>query len=214
VDGCTARHASASFSSDSRWLVSNWTDTRTPPSPSTQAIRLWPLPGNAAVLPRHLDLTEGIWWTYPVLDPKLRFLFVMGSPPAGAEAGFVVPLDGSPHRELASLPKDVGSALQPALSPSGRLAANAFFHGQGDKILRIWNLEMGEVRDFALPVPPTASVGVQPSSVQPTGYEGGINNLGFVDRRHSSPPGTAASGAGTSRQGRTSSCWGRGPDGR
>jgi WD40 repeat protein len=105
----------------------------------------------------------------------------MGSNPAGIEAGFVVPLDGSPHRELASLPKDVMSALQPALSPSGRLAANAFVYGQGDRILRIWNLETGAVRDFALPVPPIASVGVQPSSSQPTGYEGGINNLGFID---------------------------------
>jgi len=181
VDGCTARYASASFSSDSRWLVSNWTDTRTPPSPSTQAIRLWPVAGSGGVAPRRLDLTEGIWWTSPVFDPKLRFLFVMGNLPGEAEAGYVVPLDGSPHRELASLPKDMGSALQPALSPSGRLAANAFFYGQGEKVLRIWNLETGHVRDFALPVPPAASIGVQPSSSQPTGYEGGINSLGFVD---------------------------------
>jgi WD40 repeat protein len=75
----------------------------------------------------------------------------------------------------------VGSALQPALSPSGRLAANAFNYGQGEKILRIWTLETGEVRDLALPVPPTASAGAQPPSSQPTGYEGSISTLGFVD---------------------------------
>jgi WD40 repeat protein len=61
------------------------------------------------------------------------------------------------------------------------LAAGAFSYGQGPKLLRVWNLETGERRDFTLPVPqPASPVSGSPSS-GPTGYEGGIRSLAFVD---------------------------------
>jgi WD40 repeat protein len=180
VDGCSVRYTSASFSADGRWLVSNWTDPFSPPQ-SVQAIRLWPTPGTGGTPPPRLDLPENLFWGYPALDPKSRFFVAVGSPQGGVEGAFVVPLDGSPHRALPKLPPETMAALQPAVSPSGRLAATASFYGQGRKILRIWDLEAGRARDFDLPIPPAGSVPGAPVKSAPSGYEGSINSLGFAD---------------------------------
>jgi WD40 repeat protein len=184
VDGCPAVSAGVQFTADAGWLASNCADIMTadpaaaPPGPAM--MRLWPVPGSDVAPPSFLDLPEQVEFMWPVIDSKRRFIFAVGSRPTGIEGGFVLPLDGSPYRELAKLPQDTMS-IGAALSPSGRLAATAFFYGQGRKTLRIWELETGNVRDFDVPVPPSASSGGGPPKPAPTGYEGSINSVVFPD---------------------------------
>lgn len=62
-----------------------------------------------------------------------------------------------------------------AVSPSGRQVATAFTYGQGDKALRVWNVETGDVRRFELP--PSQ---LRTSGNARTGYEQGITRLSFA----------------------------------
>jgi WD40 repeat protein len=79
----------------------------------------------------------------------------------------VVPIDGSPPRRLAGYTED--AALQSAaVSPSGQRVAAAFGFGQGEKSLRVWDLQSGSVKRVELP--PGKATGP---------YERGIQSLGF-----------------------------------
>jgi WD40 repeat protein len=177
VDGLTTLYSSLTFSADGRWLVANWTN---------DTVRLWPLPGSGATRAPLLDLPKGLWLDFPALDPKVRYLFLTGNEtaPGAASRAFVVPFDGSPRRELGALPADTGT-LARAISPSGRLAATAFWfgfapHRRNDKLLRVWDLEAVGWRDFVLPVP-SPSAGTEHPLPAPTGFEGSILSLAFVD---------------------------------
>jgi WD40 repeat protein len=66
-----------------------------------------------------------------------------------------------------------------AVSPSGRQAAAAFAYGEGEKALRVWDLESGEVKRFDLPSDGAVVDGVDPTRV--TGSEGAILSLWFAD---------------------------------
>jgi WD40 repeat protein len=99
-------------------------------------------------------------------DPKGRYMFVA----ANQDRASVVPLDGSPPRQLERFSEDT-LLHAAAVSPSGRLVATAFFYGSGSKTLRVWDLESNHLRLFDLP----------PSQSTTTGYESGIAKLAFLD---------------------------------
>jgi WD40 repeat protein/predicted Ser/Thr protein kinase len=81
----------------------------------------------------------------------------------------VVPLAGGPEREMDGFSErtEIGAAL--AFSPDGRHVAVAPFQGPAEeKVIRIWNLETGDVRVLG-PLPGAGE-----------GFEGGVNALAFV----------------------------------
>jgi WD40 repeat protein len=93
----------------------------------------------------------------------------------------VIPLDDSPPRPLPN-PSDEGSVnFRIAVSPSGRRVATAFFFGTGERNLRVWDLETGELRVF--PLPPTASPDIHPSS------RGAVSDLHFTSETTLYTPG-------------------------
>jgi WD40 repeat protein len=159
VDGYSDIVRPLAFSPDGRWLATSWAD---------RTIRLWPLPGNPSREVKTLALPEKQIWNRLVFDPRGRFLFVVGN----RDRAYVVPLDGSPPRELEGFSDDT-ALLGAAVSPSGQRVATAFFFGGGPKTLRVWDLETGELRLFDLPEG-------YPSKTK-TGYEGQISSIAFAD---------------------------------
>jgi WD40 repeat protein len=94
----------------------------------------------------------------------------------GEDRANIVPLDGSAPRALPRFSED--TALHAAaISPKGRFAATGFFYGQGEKTVRVWDLETGGLRRFELP----EGSGAGPGASGRTGYEGGILSAGFAD---------------------------------
>jgi len=152
------------FSPDGRWLITNWEpwDSRS----YSDALRLWPLPGNASREVRTLKLPEMGGWNRLVFDPQGRFLFVVET----RDRAFVVPLDGSPPRKLEQF-SDETNLSGAAVSASGRHVATAFNNGRGSKTLRVWDLLTGELRLFDLPE------GSSPEMA----FERGIEDLAFAD---------------------------------
>jgi WD40 repeat protein len=156
IDGYGGGRQVLAFSADSRWLAAaSWPGLE-------RGIRLWPLPGSGREV-RTLAERGAVGLA---LDPRGRYLVRYGG---GTQ---VIPLDDSPPRPLTD-PSDEGSVnLRIAVSPSGRRVATAFFFGTGERNLRVWDLETGELRLF--PLPPTASPDIDPSS------RGAVSDLHFT----------------------------------
>ena len=162
VDGYTRFWRPLAFSPDGQWLATWWSDNK---------LRLWPLPGNDSRAVKEIEIAGETaapdLVSRLVFDPLGRYLFLAGQ----ANGVYVVPLDGSPPRRLETLSDDT-LLFGAAVSPSGRRVATAFGYGQGEKTLRVWDLDTGQQRLFD-----------QPESASPTrtGYEGGIRGLAFAD---------------------------------
>jgi len=168
VDGYSSQTRPLAFSPDGRWLATSWEGSR---------LRLWPLPGSGNDQVRQLDLPEEVRaWRSLVFDPRGRYLFAAG----GQNRAYVVPLDGSPPRRLPGAP--VSSPLAGgAVSPSGRLVATAFWFGQGEKTLRVYDVETGELRTFDLPDPANGASPAGERSAGGSGFERGVKDLHFAD---------------------------------
>jgi WD40 repeat protein len=163
VDGYSPLARPVTFSPDGKWLATSWTM-------ESRELRLWPLPGSGESGVRTFVLPERSLVSTLAFDPRGRYLFAVGA------AAWIVPLDGSTPRKLPEISGDslLNSA---AVSPSGRQVATAFHYGQGEKTLRVLNLETGELRRFDLPAHRHAAGSV---GQEPTGYERGIANLVFA----------------------------------
>ena len=136
VDGLTNEHKLLAFSPDGRWLATAW--------PEGTPIKLWPLDGASA--PRGLQIPRLFGNAAPrtfAFDPKGRFLFVVGG------SLWVAPLDGAPPIELKGFLR-VPWARASAVSPSGRFVATGYGSGDGDRTVRVWDLEAGTSRAFDL----------------------------------------------------------------
>jgi WD40 repeat protein/DNA-binding winged helix-turn-helix (wHTH) protein len=165
VDGYATVTRPLAFSPDGKWLATNWDD---------RWLRLWPLPGSGMSDIRSFKLPDAPFRVRSLsFDPTGRYIFAVGA----RDRAWIVPVDGSPARKLPAFSED-SSLNAGAISPSGRLVATAFWYGRGETTLRVWNIETGELRSFALP-----ESGVEPSgpAEKPTGYERGIFSLVFVD---------------------------------
>ncbi len=88
-----------------------------------------------------------------------------------------MPLGGSAPRKLQGFSEDTLLDAV-AVSPSGRLVATAFWYGGGEKTLRVWDLETGELRRFELPERGSDTTRDEKG---PTGYERGVFALEFLD---------------------------------
>jgi WD40 repeat protein len=164
VDGYSLPGRPVAFSPDGRWLATNW--GREDFGWYTDALRLWPLPGEPARELKTLKLPERGGWNRLVFDPQGRFLFVVET----QDRPFVVPLDGSPPRKLEQF-SDETNLSAAAVSPSGRHVATAYNNGRGPKTLRVWDLETGELRLFDLPEGTSSE----------EGFKRGILDVAFVD---------------------------------
>jgi WD40 repeat protein len=107
-------------------------------------------------------------------QPQGRSLFAVGS----QDRAYVVPLDGSPARRLDGFDDDT-FLFAAAVSPSGRRVATAPGYGGGERTLRVWDLDTGDLHRFDLPANESTAPGGEPSSGQ-TGYERGVLGLAFV----------------------------------
>ncbi len=164
VDGFKNQHKLMAFSPDGRWLATSW-----PNAP----LRLWPLTA-ASPVPRTLEV-PGLRGAPRALafDPNGRFLFCVGS------TLWIVPLDGRPPVKLEGFTQ-VPWMLGAAVSPSGRFVATGYSNGEGDRTLRVWDLEKGTTRAFDLPQPPPRPGSPRPQSGGRDGF-GGISSLAFAD---------------------------------
>jgi serine/threonine protein kinase/WD40 repeat protein len=166
VDGYSAMLRPLAFSPNGKWLVSGWGD---------QVLRLWPLPGSAATEVRRLELPEPIttalWNQAITFDPVGRYVVVVGTGRV-----WVVPVDGSPPRRLATeSPDTLFRAV--AVSPSGRRVATAYYYGPGARTLRVWDLGSATMKQFDLPAAETPPRSTGPGL--PAAYDRGIEGLAF-----------------------------------
>jgi WD40 repeat protein len=164
VDGFRHEQKILVFSPDGRWLASSW---------PRGTIRLWPLtPGSAT--PRTVE-NPGWRGDEPnnlAFDPGGRFLFCIG-----IRTIWILPLDGRTPFELEGFTK-VPWMWAAAVSPSGRFVATAYSAGEGDRTLRVWDLETKATRAFDLPQP-TRPAGT-PSTQSASTPLGGILSLAFA----------------------------------
>jgi WD40 repeat protein len=165
VDGFKNHGKLMAFSADGRWLVTSWPD----------GFRLWPLaPGSTT--PRTLAV-PGLGRDEPsafALDPGGRFLF------CGGTTIWVVPLDGRPPVKLEGF-KQVPFLSAAAVSPSGRYVATGYGNGDGDRTLRVWDLDKGTSRAYNIPEPPPAAGSPTPNPRERNVSSGGISSLVFAD---------------------------------
>jgi WD40 repeat protein len=128
------------FSPDSRWLATGWEDG---------SLRLLPVEGGDPGAVREFrPPVEGLQAAADLsFDPMGRYLFAVYM-----EAAWVVPLDGGAWREVA--PRVPGRQLdRAAISPSGARVATAFFGGEGDRSISVFEVATGEL--VRLPLPST-----------------------------------------------------------
>ena len=137
VDGYIARARAAVFTPDSALLATWWPDNR---------YRLWPLPGSHAKEPGELSVPIGAIGAINCVDSRGRYLVGGGF----AGAFWLVPLDGSPPRELGDFSGDT-IAQGCTVSPSGNLVVAAPQFGE-DRTLRVWDVESEDERVFGLAV--------------------------------------------------------------
>jgi WD40 repeat protein len=66
-----------------------------------------------------------------------------------------------------------------AVSPSGRHVATAFYYGQGEKVLCVWDLQSGTIKRFDLPAGQADAKAPAEGRQAVSGYERGITTLAF-----------------------------------
>ena len=132
-------HIQVAFTPDGRSLVS---------TSDEGAVRVWPL-----------SYREGEKTRKVMEDNTAKVGFYLDVDPAGKYAlvesrfeprVFLVPLDGSGPRQMPGLTRGDGTLGPAVFSPDGRLVVSA---GYLPSLLRIWNLESGDVRVFRTQVP-------------------------------------------------------------
>jgi WD40 repeat protein/DNA-binding winged helix-turn-helix (wHTH) protein len=166
VDGYATLGRPVAFSPDGKWLATSWNPA--------DSVRLWPLPGNNGNEVRSMKIPDGPFTMRSLaFDPKGRYLFVVGN----RDQAWILPLDGPAPRKLQGFSED--TLLDAcAVSPSGRRVATAYAYGSGERSLRVWDMETGELRQFELPATPSDT---SEATKTWTGYERGVSSLGFAD---------------------------------
>jgi WD40 repeat protein/DNA-binding winged helix-turn-helix (wHTH) protein len=111
-------------------------------------VRLWPLssrgePGGRILMQDKTAMLSGLM----DVDPSGGHVLVGSQFLPGV---FLLPLQGGQRRAMPGFTRGKGWALSVAFSPDGKRAAAA---GMYPPILRIWNLESGELRELDLNVP-------------------------------------------------------------
>jgi WD40 repeat protein len=165
LDGYSGLVRPVAFSPNSRWLAAAvWG-----PRADEVGVRLFPLPGRGDGGFR--TIAEG-GAANIVFDPGGRHVVRLGGTnrPGGV---YVIPLDGSPARELPG-PDEADTIYGGlAVSPSGRRVAMAFLYGTAVPKLRVWDVETGGLQLFELPPPASPAV--------KEGYQGSVSDLHFTD---------------------------------
>jgi WD40 repeat protein len=172
VEGYSALGRPVAFSPDGNWVATSWGDGR---------LRLWSLPGNGRNHVRTLDLpgeTQPAVWFALAFDPAARFLVGIGI--GNRDQAWVVPLDESPPRRLEGFSEDT-LLRAAAVSPTGRRVATAFYYGQGQRTLRVWDLETGTMNQFDLPGGKVLPKGANDTRQTDTAYDRGVIDLAFSD---------------------------------
>jgi len=121
------------FTPDGEWLISAAGD----------GVRGWPLRGQNRGATRILLDRRLVSFTDLALHPSGE-QFAVGSRDGTV---LVAPFDGGPVREMPGRWQAVGGGMNLDFSPDGRiLAAIPIWGPEGDMIIRVWNLETGNVR--------------------------------------------------------------------
>jgi WD40 repeat protein len=167
VEGYTAVYRPLAFTPDSRSLVTGWSDLR--------FLRLWPVGEDMRRGHRVLELPERDNWLDVTVDPRGHFLIVVGF----FGSTHLVPLDGAAARRLEGFSNDT-SLWTAAVSPSGRRAAAAFGMGDGEKALRVWDVDSGEPRRFDLPERSRAPTLEEDPTSGRSHREQAVRGVGFV----------------------------------
>jgi WD40 repeat protein len=165
VEGYRNNYKPVAFSPDGQKIVTNWGDG---------SLRVWPLRSGDREY-AFAPTSQGILGNL-VFDPSGRSVISIGS---GSTLS-IVPLDGTRPQSLEGF-SDNHLISCVVFSPSGRLAAAATVYGTVEpKVLRVWDLDSGEVQVFDLE--PHEGDSREPDSAR-TGYEHGIgiNGLAFMD---------------------------------
>jgi len=140
----------------------------------SRSLRLLPLrpAGHSDIRQLHAPVDRPVL-TGLVFDPPGERLLRAG---LGTDIWFV-PVDGSEPRRLEGF--SINYPVVATFSPSGHLVAAAPIVGTAEpKVIRVWDLETGEVRIFELE--PPRIEGAQALGPA-TGLEHGVNTLGFTD---------------------------------
>jgi WD40 repeat protein len=160
VEGYSGFWKPVVFSPDGEWLATGWGDG---------FLRLWPVPTGESRELQVLEAPRASYYTILAFDRTGENLVTAGS--GNNFSVSVVSLGGGTPRQLDGFPR--GQMLfSTAFSPSGRLVAAGAGFGTGErKVLRVWDLETGEVRVFDLEGPPTEPEGIAESRAVETGWE-------------------------------------------
>ena len=139
VDGYdTFNKRPVEFTSDGRYLVTNWGQDR---------VRMWPIPGGEDLEVVDLMLPRAIRArTTLAIDHNGEHVLSMGQ----GDGIFLLSSGGEEPRQLKGFPPNDG-VYAGAFSPSGQLVAAANLTSDSEPTLRVWDLETGEVWVFDLP---------------------------------------------------------------
>lgn len=133
LGGHNGRIEAVAFTADGEWLLS---------AAGADGVRGWPLRGQNGGAPRVLLDRHLVSFTELALHPSGEY-FAVGSSDGTV---LVAPFDGGPVREMPGK-WQVGGGMHLDFSPDGRhLAAIPMWGPAGDMIIRVWNLETGNVR--------------------------------------------------------------------
>ncbi len=111
------------------------------------AARIWPLRYSGEERARVLIEKSGLLGYCLAVDPTGKYALVESR---FEPRVFLVPLDGSGPRQMPGLKRGDGTVGPAVFSPDGRLVVSV---GYMPSLLRIWDLESGDVRIFKTPVP-------------------------------------------------------------